>query len=179
MTTETTLSVFVHALPQRILSSNAGARSRRDPWAVAQARGTLKGDVMFAIMDAHSNPLTVLAGGGTDLPHFDRATATVTLRLTNKKPHATDCRQCVELIAGGEYPSWSMPAAGKPIPCCHYRPKDVGNMGGDVLKPILDAFTWLEIWPDDDWKHVPEVTLRIERVETIEEEGICVEVTAA
>ena len=52
----------------------------------------------------------------------------------------------------------------------------MGNTGGQPLKPVLDAFTWLEIWPDDDYTHVPEVTLRIERVAEIADEGIAVTV---
>lgn len=161
------LSVWIPALPQRVLSGNAGSRSRRDPWAVANARGLLKGEVMAALLSL----------GPVPCAHFERARVTVTLRLTNKKPKAMDCGQCVELMAAGDYPRWSIPANGaSPVPCCHYRPKDVGNIGGDVLKPILDAFTWLEVWPDDDFTHVPEVTLKIERVAEIADEGIAVTV---
>lgn len=167
MTVVTTFAFFVPALPYRCLSSNAGARSRRDPWSIADARGILKGEVMDAII------------GRANLPHFDRASVTVTLVCTSRRPKATECPRCRLLIAGGDYPQWAIPDRDKPLPCVCYRPKDCGNVGGDPLKPVLDALVWTEIIDDDDWKHVPRVTVAIERVDRLEDEGILVELEGA
>ena len=78
-------------------------------------------------------------------------------------------------MLGPDYPTWALPDQGKPLPCVEYRPKDVGNIGGDVLKPILDALVWMELIKDDDYTHIPEVRLRIERVAEVADEGIYVE----
>lgn len=157
----TTLTVEVPALPQRILSSNAGKRSRRDPWSVANARGELKAEVMEALKAV------------MPLPSFERATADVTLRRSKRRPKLEDCPRCLERFLAGDHPSW-----GKDR-CCCYRPDDVGNIGGDPLKPILDALVWMEVLPDDDMEHLLAVTLRIEAVAEVEDEGITVIVSEA
>ena len=162
------LAFTVPYLPQRVLSSNAGARSRRDPWSVANAVGLLKGQVMDELV------------GRRDLPRFETARASVTLRHTNRKPKAEECGPCRELMGSGDFPSWALPDdRSKPIKCCHYRPRDVGNIGGQVIKPVLDALTWREVWEDDDWTHLVEVRLRIERVSELAAEGLVVEVEEA
>lgn len=58
-----------------------------------------------------------------------------------------------------------------------YRPEDAGNVGGDVLKPILDyAIVRLGVVPDDDYRFIESVTLMVRHVETNAEEGIAVRV---
>lgn len=56
-----------------------------------------------------------------------------------------------------------------------YRPEDCGNVGGDVLKPILDyAVVRHGVVPDDDYHNIESVTLMVRHVETNEEEGLMV-----
>lgn len=160
-------SFFIPSLPWRNLSSNAGTRSRRNPWDVAESRGRLKGEAMEAIKDL-----------GTLAPFAAPVTAQVTLCHTGKRPTAEQCPRCRTL--GVDYPNWALPSdRSKPIPCCEYRPKDVGNIGGDVLKPILDALTWMELLEDDDFTRLTAVTLRIARVGDLDQEGVWVTVTEA
>lgn len=149
-----TFAFFVPALPQRVTSSNAGARSRRDPWSVANAIAELKAETMDALI-----PLC-------PLPSFERALVTVTFKATNKRPKLEDCPRCLQRHLAGDAPRWAEDR------CACFRAKDVGNYGGAPLKPVLDALVWMGMLEDDDYVHVPEVRLRIERVVTIEEEGI-------
>mgnify|MGYP001608987717 CR=1 FL=1 len=159
-------SVWVPCLPWRNLSSNAGARSRRAPWGIAESRGRLKNEVLEAIKTQG------------DLRRLESATAAITFRLAAKRPKMRECPRCTTL--GTDYPNWAVPADhSQALPCVCYRPEDVGNLGGDPLKPILDALVWMEILPDDDWRHLPSVTLRIERVDSLDAEGILVELLAA
>lgn len=151
--------VWVPALPQRVTSSNAGARSRRDPWSVANAIAEMKDETMQAVM----------AVG--ELPHFDRATVTVTFKTAPKRPKLEQCPRCLARAVAGGHPSWAQAT------CICFRARDVGNYGGAPLKPILDGLVWLGVLDDDDYKHVPEVTLRIERVADVESEGILVTVS--
>lgn len=61
-----------------------------------------------------------------------------------------------------------------------YRPEDCGNVGGDVLKPILDyAIVRHGVIPDDDYKNIESVTLMVRHVETNAEEGIMVTLVEA
>lgn len=54
-----------------------------------------------------------------------------------------------------------------------FRPQDPGNIGGDVLKPIIDyGLVRLGVIVDDDYQHVEEVRLRVRHVDTLEAEGI-------
>lgn len=53
-----------------------------------------------------------------------------------------------------------------------YRPRDPSNIGGEIIKGIIDAVVDMGVLPDDDYRYVPAVVLRIERVKTIAEEGI-------
>lgn len=156
------LAFFIPSLPWRNLSSNAGTRSRRDPWGVAESRGALKADTMEALKGVEFTPFTV------------PVTAEIVLRHTGKRPKMDECPRCRTL--GPDYPRWAMPDVGKPLPCVEYRPKDVGNAGGDVLKPILDGLVWMEVIADDDFTRLVAVTLRIERVGTLDEEGVLVTV---
>ena len=152
-----TFCFTIPGLPQRLLSSNGGNRSRRDPWAVANAKGELKGETIEALMEIQP------------LPTFDRCTVALTLLHSNKKPKVEQCPRC--LLAAIE---------DRRIDACRcYRPADVGNIGGDVLKPILDGMVWMEMMPDDDWTHLVAVTLRIGRVATVEDERIEVRVQEA
>lgn len=58
-----------------------------------------------------------------------------------------------------------------------YRPTDPSNLGGDVLKPLIDAaLVRTGIIDDDDYKTVAEVRLRIGHVEDLASEGIMLEV---
>ena len=58
-----------------------------------------------------------------------------------------------------------------------YRPTDPSNLGGDVLKPVIDyGLVRLGVIDDDDYTVVREVRLRIGHVDTLEEEGIRLEV---
>ena len=151
MTAET-FQFTVPELPDRLLSSNAGARSRRDPWSVANATGRLKNDTMEALKNI------------PDLPRFARASATVTLMRSKRRPKLEQCPRC--LIAA---------IADRKISACRcYRPKDIGNIGGGPLKPILDGLVWMELLPDDDYEHLTAVTLLIEIVPGIEDEGVTV-----
>lgn len=61
-----------------------------------------------------------------------------------------------------------------------YRPTDPSNLGGDVLKPLIDyALVRLGVIPDDDYRNVTEVRLRVEHVSEIKDEGVLLEVEAA
>lgn len=154
------IAVFIPALPERMLSSNAGSRSRRDPWAISTAKMLLKGETIGALQ-------------GVALPKLQRVTADVTLVHSGKRPKAQDCPRCRPRLGDGTYPNYALPSdRTKPIPCCCYRPTDVGNIGGEVLKPILDALTYLDILVDDSAEYLTAVTLRIARCTTIDEEGI-------
>ena len=156
----TTIDVFIHALPERMLSSNAGSRSRRDPWSISTAKMLLKGETVAALQ-------------AVELPKLQRVTADVTLTHSGKRPKVTDCPRCKPRIADGTYPSYALPKdRTKPVPCVCYRPTDVGNIGGEVLKPILDALTYLDVLVDDSVEYLAAVTLRIQRCSTIEQEGI-------
>lgn len=135
-----------------MLSSNAGKRSRRDPWSVAEARGRLKNDTMEALRDL------------AELPRLERASICITLMRSKRRPKLEQCPRCLERALGG----------ANIDSCCCYRPQDVGNIGGDPIKPILDALVWMEILPDDDHTHLVALTLMIEIVETIPEEGYVV-----
>lgn len=53
-----------------------------------------------------------------------------------------------------------------------FRPTDPSNLGGDVIKGPMDALVALSIIPDDSFLYVDLVTLRIERVEELRDEGI-------
>jgi hypothetical protein len=60
-----------------------------------------------------------------------------------------------------------------------YRPQDPSNIGGDILKPMVDVLKPLGIIGDDCyWDEVNstgwvyEVRLRVRHVGTLEEEGI-------
>ena len=58
-----------------------------------------------------------------------------------------------------------------------YRPEDCGNVGGDVLKPILDyAVVRHGVVPDDDYRNIESVTLMVKHVDSLSEEGIAVEI---
>ena len=58
-----------------------------------------------------------------------------------------------------------------------YRPRDPSNIGGDVLKPIIDyGLVRLGVIPDDDYTHVAEVRLRVKHVGELRDEGIQVRV---
>lgn len=57
-----------------------------------------------------------------------------------------------------------------------YRPTDVPNIGGDCIKPVVDALVDMGVLPDDDYKHVPGVVLRIEKCQELTDEGYYVEV---
>lgn len=144
----------IPVLPDRMLSSNAGNRSRRNPWAVAEAKGALKGATMEALMRAG------------ELPHPTRCTVTVTVWHSGKRPRVEQCPRCLEAAMADKSIST----------CCCYRPRDVGNIGGDVLKPILDGMVWMEMFADDSADIVEEVRLRIGRVATVAEERIVVNV---
>ena len=154
------ISVFIPALPERMLSPNAGSRSRRDPWAIGEAKMLLKSETVHALH-------------GCDLPKLQTATADVTLLHSGKRPKAEACPRCWERVQGGTYPNYALPSdPRKPIPCCCYRPTDVGNIGGDTLKPILDALTYLDVLVDDSAEYLRAVTLRIDRVAEVADEGI-------
>jgi hypothetical protein len=58
-----------------------------------------------------------------------------------------------------------------------FRPKDAGNIGGDVLKPILDyAVVRHGVVPDDDYRYIDTVTLAVRHVEDNANEGIWVRI---
>ena len=59
-----------------------------------------------------------------------------------------------------------------------YRPTDPSNIGGDVMKPVIDSgLVKTKIIPDDSYKYVNAVVLMVRHVNTHEEEGILVSVT--
>ena len=57
-----------------------------------------------------------------------------------------------------------------------YRPSDVGNIGGDVTKGVIDAVVDMGVLPDDDYQHMPGLILRIEKCDELTDEGYYVEV---
>ena len=152
--TLTTFAVFVAALPQQVLSSNAGKNSRRDPWSVANAVGELKDEVVQTLLS-----LGVL-------PRFETAVVTVTQRVANRRLKLEDCFRCLNRFLAGDHPKWAEDR------CACYRPKDVGNV---IHKGVLDALVFMELIEDDDFTHIPELRLRLERVTEIADEGIYVE----
>jgi len=155
------IDVFIHALPEKMLSSNAGSRSRRDPWSISTAKMLLKGETIAALQQ------------NCELPKFQRVTADVTLIHSGKRPKAVDCPRCKPRMGDGTYPGYAIPKdRAKPLPCVCYRPMDVGNIGGEPLKPILDALTYLDILVDDSAEYLAAVTLRIQRCTTLDQEGI-------
>ncbi len=84
---------------------------------------------------------------GTDIPAYDAGLIDITYICTAKKP-------------------------GDGM----YRPRDPSNIGGEIIKGPIDALKDLGILPDDDYRYVPAVVLRIERVKTLEEEGMMLSV---
>ncbi len=56
-----------------------------------------------------------------------------------------------------------------------YRAEDVFNIGGEIAKPIVDAFVKRGIITDDDYLNVPFGVLHIEHVDRLEDEGIGVQ----
>lgn len=131
---------WVPALPDRILSANGGGRSRRDPWALSEAKLAL-GDVAY-----HA----VLAAYAPSIPSL-KAPVVVTATL---------------YAAHGKKPK-----DGK------YRPEDPGNIGGDILKPILDyGLVRNQVIADDNYLNIAEVRLGVRHVDTLAEEGIAVSV---
>lgn len=140
----------VPVLPDQMLSSNAGNRSRRNPWAVAEAKGALKSATMEALMRL------------PEVPFFSRCIVAVTVWHSRKKPKVEQCPRCLEAALGDKSIS----------SCLCYRPWDAGNIGGDVLKPILDGMKWMEVFSDDSADIVEEVRLRIGKVATVAEEHI-------
>lgn len=61
-----------------------------------------------------------------------------------------------------------------------YRPEDCGNVGGDILKPILDyAVVRLGVVPDDDYRNIESVTLMVRHVDSNADEGIMVQMVGA
>lgn len=132
----TSLTFWVPALPRRALSPNGGARSRRNPWEVAEAKLEL-GDVAFHAM---------LAAHGPNVPHL---TPPVRVAVCLYCKHGTKNKDGL------------------------YRAQDVGNIGGDVLKPILDyAIVRHGVVPDDDYTNIESVTLMVRHVDRLEDEGI-------
>lgn len=55
-----------------------------------------------------------------------------------------------------------------------YRPRDPSNIGGEIIKGPIDGIVDMGVLPDDDYRHVPAVVIRIERVKTLAEEGIVI-----
>ncbi len=82
---------------------------------------------------------------GTDIPSYPCGLVDITLRHSFKRPQDN-----------------------------FYRPRDVSNIGGDVIKPVIDALVDMSVLPDDDWKHVPGVVLRIEKCAELRDEGYLV-----
>lgn len=158
------LSFWVPTLPWRNLSSNAGARSRRNPWDVAESAGRLKAEVMEVIKQARPTA-------------FERpVVAALTVYHTGKRPKKDQCPRCSRL--SGDYPSWAVPEKREtPLSCVEYRPTDVGNIGGSVLKPVLDALVWQEVIADDDWTRLTGVYLTIARVPSLADEGLLLTVS--
>lgn len=135
--------VWVPSLPARILSANGGGRSRRDPWALSEAKLAL-GDVAY-----HA----VLAAYAPSIPHFE---APVVVTVTLYARHGTKNGDGL------------------------YRPEDPSNIGGDVLKPLLDyGLVRNGVIDDDDYTHIEEVRLAVRHVERLEDEGISVIVEVA
>lgn len=185
--------VFVPALPQQVLSSNAGKNSRKDPHSRGDAVKALKLDAIEAVV-GHRVPAWIIEArmrlkddvvqaiiGQPDLPRFETCVITVTLRRANRRPLAELCPRCTLLVQGGEYPAWGVPKRepgkpDKPLKCVCYRPDDPFNIGGDVCKPIIDGLQWCELFADDSYKHVLEGRIRIEVVDSLEAEGMFVEV---
>ena len=55
-----------------------------------------------------------------------------------------------------------------------YRPTDPSNIGGDMIKGPMDALVDMQIIPDDSYSYVELVTLRIQKVEELREEGFLI-----
>lgn len=143
MTVETKVEVWVPMLPDRALAANGGGRSRRDPWALSEAKLALGECCYHAVLAAYA-------------PSVPALTPPVVITATLYARHH------------------SKPGDGK------YRPRDPSNIGGDVLKPLIDyGLVRLGVIPDDDYTTVQEVRLRVRHVESLAEEGITIEVESA
>lgn len=143
------LSVWVPALPRRALSANGGGRSRRDPFAVQKAKDELGEATYHAI----------LATCGPNLPTFEPPVVITCTLYARHHTHNGDGL---------------------------YRPQDPSNIGGDILKPIIDTLKPLGVIGDDNYWDaekrtgwVREVRLRVAHVDTLEAEGILLEVAGA
>lgn len=88
---------------------------------------------------------TIIAAFAPDIPEVACASIAVSYRCTNKKP-GDGC----------------------------YRPKDVPNIGGDILKAVVDAIVDAGVLEDDDRVHLPAVALGIEPVDELADEGVYV-----
>lgn len=55
-----------------------------------------------------------------------------------------------------------------------YRPRDVPNIGGDILKAVCDAIKDAGVIADDDEEHLRAVALGLDRVDDLSQEGILV-----
>lgn len=90
---------------------------------------------------------TILAKYSPDIPRLAKASLAMTYRCTTRRP-GDGC----------------------------YRPKDVPNIGGDILKAVVDGVVDAGVLPDDSDEYLIAVALGIERVEELSEEGIYVEI---
>ena len=86
--------------------------------------------------------IEIQAKYGTEIPSYPAGLVDITYRHSFKRP-------------GDDY----------------YRPTDCSNIGGDCIKPVIDALVDMGVLPDDDYKHVPAVILRIEKCKELTEEG--------
>lgn len=134
----TRLEIWVPALPSQLLSPNT-TKSRRNPWALSEARLELADVAYHAILAAYA-------------PSIPRLNPPVVIRGTFHARHGT--------------------RNGDGL----YRAMDPSNNGGEPFKPLVDALVRAEIIPDDTYKQVEEVRLRIRHVESLAEEGVLMEV---
>ena len=89
----------------------------------------------------------IIAKYAPDVPSYQCASLTLTYCMTKKRP-------------------------GDGL----YRPKDVPNIGGDILKAVCDAAVYAGVLPDDEWKYLPAIGLGFEYVDEVALEGILVTV---
>lgn len=87
----------------------------------------------------------IIATFAPDIPNMDCAALTLSYIHTGKKP-GDGC----------------------------YRPKDVPNLGGDILKAVCDAIVDAGMLPDDAQQYLPAVGLGIDKCKEIADEGILI-----
>lgn len=146
------LSFWIPALPRVVLSTNGTRREKRNPWSVSDAKGEL-----------HALALKAASECGRSEP-FEGLVDVVVVLHVMRDARKVECPRCLER------------AIGEPSKfngtCLCYRPLDPSNIGGEVIKPVIDGgLVGSGLITDDRSEYVRWVMLGLVRVQTVEQEG--------